>query len=178
MDSNRFVVISGCSGGGKSTLLSELARRGFVTIEEPGRRIVRQELLGEGLALPWVNQVAFVRRAITLSVSDRTAPQSAVSWVFLDRGLVDAIAALQYVVADPGLAALGQSHRYYHRVFFAPPWPEIYVTDSERRHDFNSAVAEYHRLLDVYSSFGYEITVLPKISVPERADFILHNLAQ
>jgi predicted ATPase len=37
---DRFVVISGCSGGGKSTLLAELARRGYRTVEEPGRRIV------------------------------------------------------------------------------------------------------------------------------------------
>ena len=39
-----FVTISGCSGGGKSTLLSELRRRGFATIDEPGRRIVADEL--------------------------------------------------------------------------------------------------------------------------------------
>ena len=37
---DRFIILSGCSGGGKSTLLAELARRGFATVEEPGRRIV------------------------------------------------------------------------------------------------------------------------------------------
>jgi AAA domain len=46
-DVNRFVVISGCSGGGKSTLLIELGRRGYATVEEPGRRIVKEERLGE-----------------------------------------------------------------------------------------------------------------------------------
>ena len=30
---NRRVVISGCSGGGKSTLLAELKRRGFSAVE-------------------------------------------------------------------------------------------------------------------------------------------------
>ncbi len=44
MDDNHLVVISGCSGGGKSTLLAELSRRGHMTIEEPGRRIVAEEL--------------------------------------------------------------------------------------------------------------------------------------
>jgi predicted ATPase len=34
---NCFVVISGCSGGDKSTLLIELGRRGYATVEEPGR---------------------------------------------------------------------------------------------------------------------------------------------
>src|ERR1700736_3675763 len=34
MDINRFVVISGCSSGGKSTLLAELGRRGLPTAGE------------------------------------------------------------------------------------------------------------------------------------------------
>jgi predicted ATPase len=71
MDSNRFVVISGCSSGGKSTLLAELGRRGYATVEEPGRRIVRRELAGDGSALPWVNGAAFARGAIQLAIADR-----------------------------------------------------------------------------------------------------------
>jgi predicted ATPase len=51
---NRFILLSGCSGGGKSTLLAELAQRGFATIEEPGRRVVREELASGGDALPWI----------------------------------------------------------------------------------------------------------------------------
>ena len=52
-----FVVISGCSGGGKSTLLTELGRRGYMTVEEPGRRIVKEELLGNGLALRVIHTI-------------------------------------------------------------------------------------------------------------------------
>jgi hypothetical protein len=52
-----FVTISGCSSGGKSTLLVELRRRGFATIDEPGRRIVVEELERGGRALPWVKVV-------------------------------------------------------------------------------------------------------------------------
>ncbi|WP_081718406.1 AAA family ATPase [Lutibaculum baratangense] len=50
---NRFLIISGCSGGGKSTLLSALSRRGHAVIEEPGLRIVRKETSSGGGALPW-----------------------------------------------------------------------------------------------------------------------------
>jgi hypothetical protein len=71
------------------------------------------------------------------------------------------------------LAALGQSHQYHRRVFLAPPWPEIYVTDRERRHGLEKALAEYGRVLEVYPSLGYAVSVLPKIGVPERADFML-----
>jgi predicted ATPase len=126
MDINRFVAISGCSSGGKSTLLAELGRRGHATVEEPGRQIVKQELAGEGSALPWTNGVAFARRAIELAVADRrAAADRPAGWVFFDRGLVDAAAALQHLTGEPTLDTLGQAHRYHRRVFLAPPWPEM-----------------------------------------------------
>jgi len=175
---NRFVVISGCSGGGKSTLLAELGRRGYAVVEEPGRRIVHEEIDGEGSALPWVDTAAFLRRAIAMSLADRVSARTLEGWVFFDRGLIDAAAGLQYLTGETVLAPLGQTHRYHHRVFLTPPWPEIYLTDSERRHGLDSAVAEYLRLLEIYPSLGYEVSILPKIGAAERADFILKALKE
>jgi predicted ATPase len=177
MDTRRFVVISGCSGGGKSTLLIELGRRGYATVEEPGRRVVKQELLGEGLALPWVDETAFARRTIALALADRAIADRAAGWVFFDRGLIDAAAALQHLTGEPTLASLGQAHRYHPRVFLTPPWPEIHVNDRERRHGLDAGIAEYQRLLAVYPALGYEVTILPKLGVAQRADFVLHSLA-
>ena len=50
---HKFVVLSGCSGAGKSSLLSELGRRGFPIYEEPGRQVVKEQLYIGGDALPW-----------------------------------------------------------------------------------------------------------------------------
>jgi predicted ATPase len=175
---NRFVVISGCSGGGKSTLLAELARRGFAVVEEPGRRIVRKELKAKGSALPWVDAAAFARRAVAMSLADRAAVTARGDWVFFDRGLIDAAAALQHLTGEEALLPLRRSHRYHRRVFFAPPWPEIYVTDRERRHSFDAALIEYQRLLQTYPSLGYEVFILPRIGVAERADFVLSVLEE
>jgi predicted ATPase len=174
----RFVVISGCSSGGKSTLLAELGRRGYAIVEEPGRRIVKEELKGGGSALPWIDGTAFARRAVALALTDRASAGALDGWVFFDRGLIDAAAGLQHLTGEPLLAALGQSHRYHRHVFLTPPWPEIYVTDAERRHGLDRALAEYCRLLEVYPSLGYEVSILPKIGVPERADFVLSALAE
>ncbi|WP_263417103.1 AAA family ATPase [Terriglobus albidus] len=173
----RFVILSGCSGGGKSSLLDQLARRGYRVVEEPGRRIVREETEQGGSALPWADVAAFLRRAITISLRDRDAAPSQ-DWVFFDRGLIDAASALQHVTGEPVLEELGRKHRYYPQVFLTPPWPEIYSTDAERRHSFDDAIAEYERLLKTYPSLGYKVILLPKIGIRERADFVLETLQQ
>jgi len=173
---DRFVILSGCSGGGKSTLLEALKWRGHQVVEEPGRRIVTQELESDGSALPWVDAPAFARRAIAMSLVDREEAATTPDTVFFDRGLIDAAAALEYLTGEPVLASLGQLHRYNRHVFLTPPWPEIYAGDRERRHDFSAALAEYERLSAAYPALGYEVHLLPKIGVEERADFVLSVL--
>ncbi len=176
MNSDRFVILSGCSGGGKSTLLAELARRGFATVEEPGRRIVREELAGNGAALPWVDVRAFLHRAIDMALADRAAAETHPGWVFFDRGLVDAASGLDAIDGDDSLTRLGEAHRYHRTVFLTPPWPEIYLTDPERRHGLADAIPEYDRLLHDYPRLGYDVVVLPKADVASRADFVLSRL--
>jgi predicted ATPase len=173
---DRFVVISGCSSGGKSTLIGELGKRGYGVVDEPGRRIVKEELASGGSALPWVDGIAFARRVITMALADRAAAHSLDGWVFFDRGLIDAAAAVQHLTGEPALATLAQANRHHRRVFLTPPWPEIYRTDPERRHGLDRALAEYSRLLQIYPSFGYEVSILPKVGVEERADFVLRTL--
>ena len=124
-----------------------------------------------GTALPWVDGIAFARRVITMALADRAAAYSLDGWVFFDRGLIDAASALQHLTGEPALATLGQVNRYHRRVFLTPPWPEIYRTDPERRHGLDMALAEYSRLLQIYPSLGYEVSILPKVGVEERADF-------
>ena len=172
---DNFFVLSGCSGGGKSTLLAVLARRGYATVEEPGRRIVAEELEGDGAALPWVNLAAFARRAIDVAIADFERMRDHDGPVFFDRGLVDAAAALAHAGGDlaPDLLA---RYRYNARVFMTPPWPEIFETDDERRHDLEQGKAEYQRLLHFYPEHGYRPVILPKSAVEARVDFILGHL--
>lgn len=175
----RFVLVTGCSGGGKSTLIEELARRGHRTVEEPGRRIVREELAGEGSALPWSDLAAFARRAIRMAVADWRGAHGRPGdegWIFFDRGVIDAASAFQVATARKVLAPLARRYRYRPLVFLAPPWPEIHAGDAERRHGFDAATEEYERLANELPALGYETRLLPKVPVAERASFMLAAL--
>jgi predicted ATPase len=151
-----------------------MTSRAHYTLAEPSpiwRRQARRRW-------PWLDETAFARRAIAVALADWIAVKCAAGWLFSDRGLIDAAAALQHLTGEPALAALGRAYRYHRRAFLAPPWPEIYVTDAERLHGLDTAVAEYRRLLGVYPALGYKVMILPKDGVPERVDFVLYALAK
>jgi predicted ATPase len=173
---NRFVLITGCSGGGKSALLAELQGRGHHVVEEPGRRIVRRELETGGHAVPWIDGLAFTERVIATALADRQTAKTFSGWVFFDRGLIDAASALELLSGKAVLKEINALHPYHRRVFLAPPWPEIFVSDAERRHGFAAALAEYERLERQLRELGYEVLILPKLSVAARADFVLNAL--
>ncbi|MGK5595277.1 MAG: AAA family ATPase [Parachlamydiaceae bacterium] len=167
---NQFIVISGCSGGGKSSLLSELASRGYATVQEPGRQIVKEQISIHGDGLPWINLDKFLELALSRYLYLFNS-QDEQKLTFFDRGVVDAVQINAKQAAYFQEAAT--NFRYNQLVFLVPPWEEIFETDPERKHSFASAKQEFDELLIKYKKFGYETIIVPKGSVKERADFIL-----
>lgn len=178
MDHPRHVVLSGCSGGGKSAIAAELARRGFAVVPEPGRRIVDAETVAGGSALPWVDMAAFARKAIEMAARDRICAGVSRDWTFFDRGLVDAAVALEHATGEPASNVLAGFPRYHRQVFLTPPWPDIFVGDGARRHGLEDGIAEYHRLVTSYTALDYQVCIVPKTGVVERADFVLSQLRE
>lgn len=52
-DSDRFFVLTGGPGSGKTTLIEALRTAGFATLPEAGRGIIRDQMAIGGPALPW-----------------------------------------------------------------------------------------------------------------------------
>ena len=176
--SGRFVMITGCSGGGKSSLLAELARRGYHTFPEPGRQIFKEQTLIGGPALPARDGVLFGELCISRTINRMVEAAAAQDFVFFDRGLIDPLShwARLGTESPAHWTEAAKRFRFHHKVFVAPPWPEIFENDSERRHSLDEALRDYPFLLKLYRDFGYETIVLPKLPVPARADFVLNAL--
>ncbi|WBU65249.1 AAA family ATPase [Paracoccus aerodenitrificans] len=60
--SDRFFVVTGGPSAGKTSLITELARRGFHTTPESGRAIIREEIVRGGDVLPWADRTAYAKR--------------------------------------------------------------------------------------------------------------------
>jgi predicted ATPase len=177
--SARLVVVSGCSGGGKSALLAEMAARGYPVFSEPGRQVVKEEEFVGGDALPWRDATRFAERCIARAAYFFNTARPERRPVLFDRSIVDAVAALEHLgPVPPACAEAARRYRYGPRVFMVPPWRELFAADAERRHDFEAAVIEYEALMRAYPEQGYETVVVPKASVEARADFLEAELAE
>jgi predicted ATPase len=174
-DAQRFFIITGGPGSGKSALIDALAARGFARTIEAGRAIIKAEVAHGGSALPWSDPRAFAERMFEweLHSYERAAESDGV--VFFDRGIPDVVGYLRLMKlpVPPHIDAAARTHRYNPQVFIAPPWPAIFTPDAERKQTLEEAERTYQAMVDTYAGYGYTLTELPRASVAERVDFVL-----
>ncbi len=122
----------------------------------------------------------FAERAARLALADLAAAAQADGVTLFDRGVIDAVCAFERMgVALPeAIAGAFARCRYARTVFLAPPWPELFRTDIERRHGFEAATAEYAHLARRLPELGYRPVLLPRAPVEARADFVAARLAE
>lgn len=65
---------------------------------------------------------------------------------------------------------------YHNNVFILPPWKDIYENDPERKQTFEKSMLTFECMNEIYQEYGYNIIEVPKISVKNRARFILDRL--
>ncbi len=179
LSSTRLVVVTGGPGSGKSTLIDALERAGHARTMEAGRGVIRDQMAIGGPALPWKDPRLFAELMLCWELRSYHMAKSQGDLVFFDRGVPDCIGYLRLLgLPVPGhMRRAAEIHRYSPLVFLAPPWPEIYRQDEERRQDFVEAVRTCEAMIAIYRDLGYELAELPRASIGERMRFVLGRTA-
>ncbi len=168
-------VVTGGPGSGKSTLIDVLAGRGICTMPEAGRSIIQDQVAIGGEALPWSDRRAFAELMLSWEMRSYRAALALSGPVIFDRGVPDVLGYLHLcnLPIPAHVEKAAKVFRYHRRVFIAPPWPEIFALDAERKQSFEEAVATYEVMKETYSALEYELVSLPFGSVEERVQFVL-----
>lgn len=175
VNKKNFFVITGGPGMGKTSLLEELERRKYICIPETGRQIIIHQMNIKGIALPWKSPMLFGELMFRQAHEDFLTCGEQQQPVFFDRGIPDVIGYMELCRLQPGreIKEIAKSLRYHPLVFITPPWEEIYRNDTERKQSFPEAVETYKMMQKVYTKLGYQTLEIPKVSIRDRADFLI-----
>lgn len=175
---DNFYIISGGPGSGKSSLLMALKDQGYTTMPEAGRTIIQNQVAIGGSALPWANRQAFAELMLGGELRSYHEAKGMAGPVFFDRGVPDVVGYLRVcgLNVPAHIATAAEKSRYNRRVFMAPPWREIFHEDEERKQTWAEAVATCEAMVSAYEALGYEIALLPLVSVAERAAFVREHM--
>lgn len=175
---DRFFVLTGGPGAGKTTLVEALRAKGFATTEEAGRGVIRAEMQNGGTALPWANRKRFAVRMFDWELASYRQAEREEGSVFFDRGLPDTLGYLDLegLAVPAWMEEEAWRLRYNTQVFVAPPWKAIFWQDEERRQSWEVSVRTHEIMVRTYTRYDYSLVEMPLASVPERVQFVLDRL--
>lgn len=179
------IALTGGPHSGKTTLLAELAARGFTTVPEAALGVIEELVaeLGRDQARAWrlthvpQFQERIAQRQLQLEYAAR---QESAAAVFCDRGLVDGLAYMRLVGAPPTpfVNAAVQSSRYDVIVLCEICLPFKSRVETGRTSDLQRAREIEASLVATYREFGYELLRLPaEAPAAARADLLLDELS-
>lgn len=176
MTKRNFYVITGGPGGGKTSLLESLASKGYAYIPETARQIIKERIL-KGLS-PRPDPATFALQIFNKDWTNFTSNAKRSSLLFFDRSFMDSAWQLFHCdrIAYHKIKDTHLTHRFNNTVFIAPPWKEIYLTDTERDQSFEESIDIYERLKQWYGEHHYDIVILPKDTIENRLKFLLSQI--
>lgn len=174
----RKIVITGGPGTGKSSIIHKLEAMGEKCLHEISREVIL-EAQKEGIDQLFLEKPLLFSQKLLEGRLDQYLEAGKLNsqHVFIDRGLPDVLAYMDYFKTDyPDLFHTTCENYQYDRIFILPPWEEIYTSDNERYESFEEALKISSYLYSTYKKYGYEPIEVPKLSIHERTEFILNKI--
>ena len=171
-----WYVITGASCSGKTTLIDQLADKGFQTVPEAARQYFEREFAkGRTIGEIRKDPATFTCQVYDMMI-ERERGLRATEVTFLDRGLPDGFAFYRFAGLNPNEILPDCFQHRYASVFMLNRFP--YQQDGVRAGD--DAVADYFESWTArdYSALGYKVVWVPVLPPKERLAFVLERLSE
>jgi len=173
-----WCIITGAPSSGKTSVIEELAKRGYPIQTEVARELI-EECIRHGLTLQEVRSEGHVKelqQKILRFKAGREMAMDVEKIIFCDRGTPDSIVYFRLAGLDVEEAVKASRVYHYRAVFMLDRLP---VVKDGVRVESDSQAEDIGRMIEeAYQGLGYELTRVPVMPIGARADFILQKLGQ
>jgi predicted ATPase len=169
-------VITGAPCSGKSTLIDQLADRGFQTVPETGRIYFEREMAKGRTADEIRENMAAIQTAILDMQLEIEHGLRANDAIFLDGAVPGSLAWYRAFGLNPNEILLECFHHRYASVFVFDLLP--FQDDGARNGDAPIVGFLDEWLAHDYNALGYNIVRVPVLSLQERLAFVLERVSE
>jgi len=160
---------------GKTALINALKDKGYPTIDESSREIVKKQKKMNGTLLPWIDRDTFQKEMVKLQIEKRKACKNK-KIVFSDTSIPCGIA---YYLADnlkiPEEIWKSAKENKYDLVFILD-FPTEYENDEVRKETKEKAELIHKHLREIYKKLNCKIIEVPKINIESRVEMIKETI--
>ena len=168
-------VITGAQSSGKTTLVGQLAERGFRTVPEAARLYFEREM-AKGRTIDEILRDGVALERDLMEMMRRTEDElQARDVIFLDRATPDCLPFFRFFGLNPNEVLAECFHHRYASVFVLDRLP--LQGDGLRIVDNTLAAFLDEWLARDYRALGYRVVRVPALPPPERLAFVLARLS-
>ncbi len=174
-DQTKWHVLTGAACTGKTTMIEQLAGKGFRTFPETARVHIDAEL-AKGRTFD--KMFANAADEITITEMQRDLEQRLQTHeiTFLDRALPDSITFYRFCGLDPNEVLPDCFRHCYASVFVLNRLPQFHQDGARIEHDATSNLLDEWLFRD-YSTLGYDVVRIPVLPPEERLAYFLDYLS-
>ena len=176
-EKNKRIVLAGGPSTGKTSVLNELKKLGFVCYDEAARDIL-SDYSSKGSSFK-LDPIKISREILSKRDNDyndslRISCKNDI--IFYDRGVHEITAYLRFINQSNDYWEELLKNYKYNVVFIFPSWKEIYTKDDNRIEEYEEAMKISPLIYQIYDESSILSIEVPNISVKERVEFILNNI--
>ena len=171
-----WVVIAGAPSAGKTTLIEQLANKGYNITLEPARLYLDQEFAkGRNIQDIRKDQKKLQHTFLKLQLKMESQLNTG-DFIFLDRGIPDQFTYCRIAGLDPNKFVKKCFHNRYKVVFILAPLP----FDKDGYRDPEAKIVDYFDewINRDYQTLGYKTIRVPLLPIHQRLMFVLDHLKQ
>ena len=173
---SKIYVISGGPCTGKTSVIDGLRKKGYFTLKEGAREVGDNDSRFKGKSIKEIGAEEFQDAIFKFQAEQIKKIPKREKIAFLDRALPDTITYARLRSKGFSREKIEYAKKFKYDGVFVMDFLKTYRKDELRHENKDEQKKIHEEIIKTYKEFGYDIIIVPFMSVEKRVDFILSKI--